>query len=40
MNKITEKYFTLIDTLPLYNKNVHVTEHRETAEKIIVFRKE
>lgn len=40
MNKITEKYFTLINALPLYNKNVHVTEHRETAEKIILFRKE
>jgi len=40
MNRITEKYFTLINTLPLYNKNVHVTQHRETAEKIIVFYKE
>jgi len=40
MNKITAKYFTLLYTLPLHNKNVHVTEHRETAEKIIVFYKE
>ena len=39
MNKIAEKYFTLLYTMPLYNKNVHVTEHRETAEKIIVFSK-
>jgi len=37
MNKITEKYFTALYTLPFYNKNVNVTEHRETAEKIIVF---
>jgi hypothetical protein len=40
MNKITEKYFKHLDTLPLFNKNVHVTQHRETAEKIILFRKE
>jgi len=40
MNKITAKYFILLYTLPLHNKNVHVTEHRETAEKIIVFYKE
>ena len=37
MNTITEKYFTLLRVLPLYNKNVHVTQHRETAEKIITF---
>jgi hypothetical protein len=40
MNKITEKYFKHLDTLPLFNKNVHVTQHRETAEKIILFCKE
>jgi hypothetical protein len=39
MNKITEKYFSLLNVLPLHNKNVHVTEHRETAEKIIIFYK-
>lgn len=39
MNKITEKYFILSSVLPLHNKNVHVTEHRETAEKIFVFHK-
>jgi hypothetical protein len=39
MNKISEKYFTLLQVLPLYNKNVHVTQHRETAEKIIIFYK-
>ena len=39
MNKITEKYFTFQETIPLYNKNVHVTDHRETAEKIIIFYK-
>jgi hypothetical protein len=39
MNKITGKYFSLLHVLPLHNKNVHVTEHRETAEKIIIFYK-
>lgn len=39
MNKITEKYFIFEEIIPLYNKNVHVTEHRETAEKIIIFHK-
>jgi len=39
MNKITETYFTFKEIIPLYNKNVHVTDHRETAEKIIIFYK-
>jgi len=39
MNKITEQYFKLLYVLPMYNKNVHVTQHRETSEKIIVFSK-
>jgi hypothetical protein len=37
MNKITQKYFTLKSIQPMYNKNVHVTEHRDTAEKIMIF---
>jgi len=37
MNKIAKKYFHLKSTQPMYNKNVHVTSHRETAEKIMVF---
>jgi hypothetical protein len=37
MNNITQKYFHLRSTQPMYNKNVHVTSHRETAEKIMVF---
>ncbi len=37
MNKITQKYFTLKGTQTMYNKNVHVTEHRDTDEKIILF---
>jgi len=37
MNKITQKYFTLKSIQPMSNKNVHVTEHRETDEKIMVF---
>lgn len=37
MNKITKKYFTYKRTLPMYNKNVHVTTHKETGEQIILF---
>ena len=40
MNAITKKYFKYKRTIPLLNKNVHVTEHRDTAEKIIIFVKE
>jgi hypothetical protein len=39
MNKITKKYFTYKRTLPMYNKNVHVTTHKETGEQIILFTK-
>ncbi len=37
MNRITKKYFTLKSIQPMYNKNVHVTEHRETDEQIMLF---
>ena len=37
MNKIAQKYFTLKSIQPMNNKNVHVTEHRETDEKIMIF---
>lgn len=37
MNKITKKYFTLKNTQPMFNKNVHVSTHRETDEKICLF---
>jgi hypothetical protein len=39
MNEIAKNIFTLRTTIPMYNKNVHVTagSHRETAEKIMVF---
>ena len=37
MNKITSKYFTYKRTLPMHNKNVHVTKHKETGEQIILF---
>lgn len=40
MNNIAKKYFTLEEIQPMYNKNVHVTSHRETAEKIMIFKKE
>jgi hypothetical protein len=39
MNKITKKYFRLKSTQPMYNKDVHVTKHKETAEKIMIFEK-
>ena len=37
MNKIAREYFTLKMTMGMKNKNVHVTSHRETGEKIMVF---
>jgi SAM-dependent methyltransferase len=39
MNTITRTMFTLDASIPMYNKNVHVTSgsHRETSEKIMVF---
>ena len=37
MNNITKKYFHLKETQSMYNKNVHVTKHRETGEKIMIF---
>ena len=39
MNNITKKYFKLKSTQPMFNKNVHVTAHKETGEKIMVFTK-
>jgi hypothetical protein len=37
MNGIAEEYFMLKMMKPMYNKDVHVTKHKETAEKIMVF---
>lgn len=39
MNSITKRYFIYKESLPMYNKNVHVTSHRETNEKIFIFQK-
>jgi hypothetical protein len=39
MNNITKKYFGTPKIQPMFNKDVHVTKHKETAEKIIVFMK-
>lgn len=39
MNRITKQFFTLKSILPMYNKNVHVTSHRQTSEKIMIFMK-
>jgi 16S rRNA G966 N2-methylase RsmD len=40
MNAITKKYFRLKSSQPMYNKDVHSTDHKETNEKIVIFRKE
>jgi len=39
MNSISRRFFTYKESLPMYNKNVHVTMHRETSEKIFIFQK-
>lgn len=41
MNNITKEFFSFKTTLPMYNKNVHVTSgsHRETSEQIVIFTK-
>ena len=37
MNTIAKKYFRLLSTQMMLNKNVHVTSHRETGEQIMIF---
>jgi len=37
MNNITTKYFKQTHDLPMYNKNVHVTTHKQPSERILVF---
>jgi hypothetical protein len=37
MNRITKKLFRLKSSQPMYNKDVHVTTHKETAERILIF---
>lgn len=37
MGRITREFFKPHITIPMHNKNVHVTEHRETGEKICIF---
>lgn len=39
MNKITQKYFSLKQTFPMYNKNVNSTKHKEANEQILLFMK-
>ena len=39
MNTISKKYFKLHSSQKMHNKNVHVTQHRETDEKIMIFTK-
>jgi hypothetical protein len=39
MNNIAKQYFHLSSEQPMYNKNVHVTTHRETGEQIVIFTK-
>jgi hypothetical protein len=40
MNNITKKYFKLKSQQSMFNKDVHVTKHKETDEKIMIFIKE
>jgi len=39
MNTVTKEMFRLRTSIPMYNKNVHVTAkaHRKTSEQIMVF---
>jgi hypothetical protein len=39
MNHITKQYFKSISSQPMYNKNVHVTTHKEPSEQILLFEK-
>jgi len=39
MNSATKVLFTKISSQPMFNKNVHMTEHRETNEIIMLFTK-
>jgi len=39
MNSIAKKYFKFKSMQPMYNKNVHVTKHKDTSEKIIILEK-
>jgi hypothetical protein len=39
MNKITKKYFRQKSIQPMFNKDVHVTKHKETNEQIMLFSK-
>ena len=39
MNKIAREMFQLVKIMSMKNKNVHVTSHRETGEKIMIFTK-
>uniref|UniRef100_A0A6C0I2K5 DNA methylase N-4/N-6 domain-containing protein n=1 Tax=viral metagenome TaxID=1070528 RepID=A0A6C0I2K5_9ZZZZ len=37
MNAITERFFVLLQKMPMKNKDVHVTKHKETNETIMIF---
>lgn len=39
MNTIAKKYFKFKSMQPMYNKNVHVTKHKDASEKIIILEK-
>jgi hypothetical protein len=39
MNVVAKKYFILKSVQPMYNKNIHSTQHKEPSEKIIIFTK-
>jgi hypothetical protein len=37
MQKIATKYFLLREIVPIYNKNVNSTKHREPDDKLYIF---
>lgn len=39
MNRITFEYFNFKTIKKMHNKDIHVTKHKETSEKIVVFQK-
>ena len=39
MNNITKQYFKLKSIQDMHNKDVHVTKHKKSNEKIIIFTK-
>jgi hypothetical protein len=39
MNGITKKYFSPVSSQPMFNRNVDLTQHKETKEMIMIYKK-